>query len=194
MEKIIFDLNFLITNLSKLSAQKNKNIIKNIKAFFIISKYNRRIGRYIRSLESYNISDLGQFATILLNYRSYSRCFINKETSDLEININPFVFEGSPKVAIQIRDKTKKANINLVSINSSYDNKNINAFVDMNEYGQNRDLNINRYRIYNDTISKSSKNIHEKIIANYFNIALIVGMESILESIKEDYYNENKNK
>lgn len=191
MDKIIFDLNDLISSLSALSTEKKPKFIKSIKAHFKVFKCNVNLRKRIKAMDSYSVSDLGQLASMILNYRINHRCFTGKETADLEISVNPFMFEGKPKISIQIRAKDKSP-INLVSIKSSYDNKNIDAFVDINEKYPDGNTKINRYRICSDSISKSSKNINEVIIANYFDIALITSIDGILEDIEEVYHNEAK--
>lgn len=191
MDKIIFDLNDLISSLSALSTEKKPKFIKYVKAHFKVFKCNVNLRKRIKAMDSYSVSDLGQLASMILNYRVNHRYFTGKETADLEISVNPFMFEGKPKISIQIRAKDKSP-INLVSIKSSYDNKNIDAFVDINEKYPDGNTKINRYRICSDSISKSSKNINEVIIANYFDIALITSIDGILEDIEEVYHNEAK--
>lgn len=193
MEKIIFDLNELISSLSALSTEKKPKFIKSIKAHFKVFKCNVNLRKRIKAMDSYSVSDLGQLASMILNYRVNHRYFTGKETANLDITVNPFMFEGKPKISIQIRAKDKSP-IKLVSIKSSYDNKTIDVFMDIEERYPGGDTKINRYRIYNGTISKSSKNINEVIAANYFDIALITSIDEILEDIEEVYHSEtNKN-
>lgn len=197
MEKIIFDLNELILSLSNLSIENKPKFIKDIKAHFKIFKCNRNLCKRIKNMNSYSISDLGQLASMIVNYKTKNRYFTKKKIGDLEIELNPYIFESKPKLAIQIKPiqkSTDKNTIKLVCIKSSYDNEKIDAFIDIEDGCPNTIAKLNRHRIYKESVSKSSKNIYEEIIAYYFDIGLVVAIGEILDDIEEAYYNETKHK